>query len=203
MQAASADIIDRLLGIFPGSRLDVVRAQRSAARENAQKSYLALFEPVSFADVTAQERYAIAAFVTGLHREPSTATFYASGLAERDTASGIAAAVAAQVELGAATGPYGSYPAGPLSVEDMPGLMFSVGGEHRPTLGARLCSALEHAHLLVFHPRDAGPEALQALLNSGWSTTDIVTLSQLVSFLAFQIRIVAGLRAIMTEGDRT
>lgn len=201
MQAASADIIDRLLDISPGSRLDGIRAQRPAARENAQKSYLALFEPVAFADVTAQERYAVAAFVAGLHREPSTAAFYASGLAQHDTGSGIATAVTAQIELGAATGPYGSYSAGPLSAENMPGLVFRIGGEHRPTLGGRLCSALEHAHLLVFHPRDAGPEALQALLEAGWSTTDIVTLSQLVSFLAFQIRIVAGLRAIMAEGS--
>ena len=34
------------------------------------------------------------------------------------------------------------------------------------------------------------------MLNAGWSTTDVVTLSQLVSFLAFQIRVVAGLAAM-------
>jgi uncharacterized protein YciW len=51
-------------------------------------------------------------------------------------------------------------------------------------------------HLLVFHPRDAAPEALQALLDAGWSTTDIVTLSQIAAFLSFQIRVVAGLRAL-------
>jgi len=34
------------------------------------------------------------------------------------------------------------------------------------------------------------------LHNAGWSTNDIVTLSQLVAFLAFQIRAVAGLRAL-------
>jgi CMD domain protein len=60
----------------------------------------------------------------------------------------------------------------------------------------RLAAALEHAHLLIFHPRDASPAALQKLLDAGWSTTDIVTLSQLVSFLSFQIRVVAGLRAL-------
>jgi CMD domain protein len=63
-------------------------------------------------------------------------------------------------------------------------------------LGRRLTAALEHAHLLVFHPRDASAAALQKLLDAGWSTTDIVTLSQLVSFLAFQIRVVAGLRTL-------
>ncbi|MCY1551814.1 CMD domain protein [compost metagenome] len=55
-----------------------------------------------------------------------------------------------------------------------------------------------HAHLLVFHPRDASPAALQALLDAGWRTTEIVTLSQLVAFLAFQIRVVIGLRALAT-----
>ena len=51
-------------------------------------------------------------------------------------------------------------------------------------------------HLLAFHPRDAAPAALQALLDAGWSTTDIVTLSQIAAFLSFQIRVVAGLRAL-------
>ena len=51
-------------------------------------------------------------------------------------------------------------------------------------------------HLLVFHPRDAAPAALQAMLDAGWSTTAIVTLSQIVAFLSFQIRVVAGLRTL-------
>ena len=62
--------------------------------------------------------------------------------------------------------------------------------------GARLSAALMHAHLLVFHPRDAGAQDLQALLDAGWSPTDIVTLSQLVAFLAFQVRVVAGLQVL-------
>ena len=57
-------------------------------------------------------------------------------------------------------------------------------------------AALEQAHLLVFRPRDASPQALQELLNAGWSATDIVILSQLVAFLSFQIRVVVGLRAL-------
>jgi uncharacterized protein YciW len=63
-------------------------------------------------------------------------------------------------------------------------------------LGLRLAAAFDHMHLLVFHPRDAAPAALQALLDAGWSTTDIVTLSQITAFLSFQIRVIAGLRAL-------
>ena len=59
-----------------------------------------------------------------------------------------------------------------------------------------LSAALAHAHMLVFHPRDANPAALQALLNAGWSNQGVVTLSQLVAFLAFQIRASAALRIL-------
>jgi hypothetical protein len=70
-------------------------------------------------------------------------------------------------------GPYGSYPAGPLSREDTPGPTHRVAAETRPVLGSRLATAFDHMHLLVFHPRDAAPAALQALLDAGWTTTDI------------------------------
>jgi hypothetical protein len=64
------------------------------------------------------------------------------------------------------------------------------------SLARGLRPLLEHAHLLVFRPRDASPAAMQALLDAGWSTTAIVTLSQLVAFLSFQVRAVAGLRTL-------
>ena len=50
--------------------------------------------------------------------------------------------------------------------------------------------------MLVFHPRDAAPASLQAMLDAGWTTTEVVTLSQLVAFLSFQIRVVAGLKVL-------
>jgi uncharacterized protein YciW len=53
--------------------------------------------------------------------------------------------------------------------------------------------------LLVFRPRDANAAAMQALLDAGWSSTTIVTVSQLVAFLSFQVRTVAGLRALDTS----
>ncbi|MDR6289005.1 CMD domain protein [Inquilinus ginsengisoli] len=196
MTAPTADVIDLLAGIEPGSRLDGIRAQRPAARENAQKSWLALFEPEIPGTVTALERRAVAAFVAALHREPAPAGFYADALAGQDGSAAIAAAIAAEAERGAATGPYGQYPAGPLSVEDVAGPVHRVADDSRRVLGPRLAAALEHTHLLVFRPRDASTAALQALLDAGWSTTDIVTLSQLVAFLSFQIRVVAGLRAL-------
>ena len=93
-------------------------------------------------------------------------------------------------------GPYGRYPTGPLSREDTAGPSYRMGAAIRRALGPRLAAAFEHVHMLVFHPRDAEPAALQALLDAGWSTTDIVTLSQIVAFLSFQIRVVIGLRTL-------
>ncbi|MFI6325687.1 CMD domain-containing protein [Nonomuraea sp. NPDC050556] len=60
----------------------------------------------------------------------------------------------------------------------------------------RLAAGLAHAELLVLRPSEASPQALKALDDAGWSTTEIVTLSQLVAFLTFQIRLVAGLRSL-------
>ena len=196
MSALPPDVIDLLVGVEKGSRLDAIRAQRPEARENAQKSYLALFAPAFPSDVTGEERYAVATFVAGLHRDASALTFYKDGLARQNLHPGLADVLNAEIARAAAEGPYGRYPKGPLSIEDAAGPLYRVAPADRQILGARLCAALEHAHLLIFHPRDASPEALQALLDAGWSTTDIVTLSQLVAFLSFQIRVIVGLRAL-------
>lgn len=201
MSERRGDVIDQLAAIAPGSQLDAIRARRQAAREHAQKSYLALFEPADFATVPARERLAVAAFVAGLHAEPATRAFYSAKLVAVADAPTVAA-VDAEIARGSTQGPYGAYPAGPLSSEDRAGLVYRAGDDGRRALGARLTAAFEHVHLLVFRPRDADPAALQALLNAGWSTNDIVTLSQLVAFLSFQIRAVGGLRALAAAPAR-
>jgi CMD domain protein len=196
MNSPIPDVIDRLAGIAPGSRLDGLRAQRPQARQNAQESYLALFEPDELSGVSLEERFALAVFVAGLHREPEIGACYVEGLARSNIRPGLAEALAQEIARAATQGPYGHYPKGPLSAEDREGLRYTVLDAHRELFGGRLAAALEHAHFLVFHPRDAAPARLQALLDAGLSTTDIVTLSQLVTFLTFQIRVVAGLRAL-------
>src|SRR6266700_1878907 len=105
-------------------------------------------------------------------------------------------AINAEIARGKTSGPYGAYPAGPLSVENTAGLIYRVSVERKSALGARLVVALEHAHLLVFRPRDAASTDMKALLAAGWSNTGIVTLSQLVAFLSFQVRVVSGLRTL-------
>lgn len=196
MPDASADVIDTLVGIAPGSPLDAIRARRPEARAQAQASYRALFAPAAPGGVTGPERFAVAAFVAGAHGEPAMAAFYTAGLAASGASPPLGAAVNAAVAGARAQGPYGRYPAGPLTREDREGPVYRVDADARRVLGQRLAVAFEHMHLLVFHPRDADSTALQTLLDAGWSTTDIVTLSQIAAFLSFQIRVVAGLRVL-------
>ena len=190
------DIIDTLAGIKPGSELDAIRAKRLQARENAQKSYLSLFEPIDAGDFSLLERAAVAAFVTGLHGGSPVATFYREKLAASAGGPPLLEAIDAEIARGKTSGPYGSFPSGPLSVENTAGLIFRVSAPNKSALGARLAAALEHAHLLVFRPRDAASSDMKVLLAAGWSNTGIVTFSQLVAFLSFQVRVVSGLRTL-------
>ncbi|MEY9417103.1 CMD domain protein [Bradyrhizobium japonicum] len=192
---ATKDIIDTLAGIEPGTALDGIRARRLQARENAQKSYLSLFELVDAGDFSLVERAAVALFVIGLHREPNVA-FYRAKLAATADGARLAEAIEVEIGRGETSGPYGAYPAGPLSVENTAGLIYRASAEGKSILGARLAAALEHAHLLVFRPRDAASADMKALLAAGWSDTGIVTFSQLVAFLSFQVRVVTGLRVL-------
>jgi len=193
---STKDIIDMLAGIEPGSGLDAIRARRLQARENAQKSYLSLFEPIDAGDFSLAERAAIAAFVTGLHGESPVAAFYREKLAANADGTALVEPIQIEIGRGKTSGPYGAFPAGPLSVENKAGLIYRVSAERKPQLGNRLVAALEHAHLLVFRPRDAASADMKALLAAGWSTTGIVTFSQLVAFLSFQVRVVSGLRTL-------
>ena len=191
-----ADVIDALVGIAPGSPLDAIRARRPEARAQAQASYRALFAPDAPGDVTAAERFAVGAFVGGLHDDAAIAAFYVTRLGDSGASTELRDAVDAAAAEATGRGPYGSYPAGPLSRENTAGPAYRVSAATRRKLGPRLAAAFEHVHLLVFHPRDAAPAALQTLLDAGWSTTTIVTLSQIVAFLSFQIRVVVGLRTL-------
>jgi len=195
MSTPHLDVIDHLTGIVPGSRLDVVRTARPDARVHAQKSFEALFAPADAVDFSMLDRHALAAFVAGLHQDSTTADFYANRLHSTSGAGEIAEIIAAETKRGLAEGPYGDYAAGPLTAENVAGPHYRVSPANRPHLGEPLSAALEHAHLLVFHPRDSSAAALQSLLDAGLTANAVVTVSQLVAFLAFQIRVVAGLRS--------
>lgn len=192
-----ADVIDTLAGIAPGSHLDSVRrTRRAVAREHAQKSYDSLFAPNDAGGFSLLERFAVAVFVAGLHAQPAIKDFYVARLRSTGATGTTCTAIDAEVAAAAASGPYGAYPKGPLSKEDTSGPIYRVADARCEVLGPRLSTAFEHVHMLVFHPRDAAPQSLQAMLDAGWTTDALVTLSQLVAFLSFQIRMVAGLKVL-------
>jgi len=192
----TTDIIDRLAGIEPGSATDALRQRRGQARDNAQASYEALFVAPDATGVTPTERLAVATFVAALHGVPGVHEHYRA-LLTQVAGEDRAAVVDGVAGSTAAKGPYGRFPeTADLREEDAPGPVFAVDAAGAEVLGERLAAALDHAHLLVFRPREASPAALADLAEAGWSPSEIVTLSQLVAFLSFQIRVVGGLATL-------
>lgn len=190
------DILDRLAGIGSGSTLDGVRRERPQTRDNIQASYTALFSAPDETGISRSERLAVAGFVGLLHDDSSASAHYLALLEAQPDGEVLASAVRRQADKAAARGPYGAYPPGPLSQEDEAGPIFTVTSTDAETLGERLSAALAHVHLLVFHPRNARAADLVELEKAGWSTSAIVTLSQIVAYLSFQIRAAHGLRVL-------
>lgn len=187
------DVIDRLIGIHEGDALFELRQRRPDAKRNAQASFDALLAPDDVQHASRLERLAVAHWTSAL-LQSSAVPFYADLLAEEspETLASVEEALPGAVT----TGPYGDFPPGPLTVEDVDGPHWTPSSELTAAVGERLAAALAHTHLLTYRPRDASADALQALLDAGWSTTGVVTLSQLVSFLHFQLRVVAGLAVL-------
>ncbi len=63
-------------------------------------------------------------------------------------------------------------------------------------LKCELNSALQFTRKLMLNPIEGNQAALLTLKDSGMSTQDVVVLGQLIGFLAYQIRLVAGLKAM-------
>lgn len=187
-----ADIINLLSALNPDSDLAGVRTQRPDAQKYAQRSFEALMEPINPGTFSFGERYAVASYVAGVHGVRNAVTFYSELLLD-DAPATLRDAVVAAVELGRSTGPYGTYREPGLAEESEPG---GVIHHDRAALGDRLAAALDVTHLMIFHPRDARPEVLGRLSSAGWSADDTVSLTQLVGFLCFQLRVIHGLQVI-------
>lgn len=68
-----------------------------------------------------------------------------------------------------------------------------------PDLSARLQAILAHVDLLVIRPAAATPADLKALQAAGLSAPEIVTVSQIIAFVSYQIRVYIGLTLL--RGD--
>lgn len=175
------DIIDFLID----HEVSALRNTRAQAKTNAQASFEALLETET--SLTLAERYAVAYAVTSWHQLPYAASFY-KDLLDDELPSPLPSSL---IEAGfaASPGPWGTFREPELEHRNEPG-PWLIGD------GSRIEAALEYAHLLVFHPRDSSPVAIQRLLDAGFNEDEIVSLGQLISFLAFQSRVVHGIRVL-------
>jgi len=61
---------------------------------------------------------------------------------------------------------------------------------------SRLKAVLTFTHTLITDPIRADKQALLALKDAGLSTPEVVTLSQLIAFVSYQVRLAAGMKAM-------
>lgn len=61
----------------------------------------------------------------------------------------------------------------------------------------RLRVIIRHTDLVTRSPKDAVAGDIEALLNAGIAEDDIVRLSELIAFVNYQVRVVAGLRLMV------
>ncbi len=190
MTTLVSDVIDEISGASPA----VASRRRPVTREQSQASFDALFSPVDDSHLALADRWLLAAFATRLTADDETAAFYARGA--REAAAERADLVLAEAGVQAAAGPYGVYAEPGLQTESIEGPRYAPSGEVRTALGDTLAAGLAHAHLLTYRLRETDGASHDALLDAGWSVDGIVTLSQLIAFLAFQQRVAAGLRVL-------
>lgn len=169
-----------------------LRDLRPDAKANAQKSFEALLELAEPGGFTQTERYAVAAYVAGLHGTARATEFYADLLGD-DAEPALAEAVAESIRRGRTRGPYGQFREPELRDRSEQGPQVSHAGLG---LGERLTAAFDVAHLLVLHPRDSRPGVIRHLEPAGWTADEIVSLTQLIGFLCFQLRVIQGLDAL-------
>lgn len=76
-------------------------------------------------------------------------------------------------------------------------LIDAVQGDGAPTLAdGRLRAILAFTRTLIEKPVAADKAALRALPTAGLATPAVIALAQLIAFLSYQVRLVAGLRAL-------
>ncbi|PLC54569.1 CMD domain protein [Pollutimonas nitritireducens] len=67
----------------------------------------------------------------------------------------------------------------------------------------RLPALLAFTAKLILKPIEGDRAAVQALQSAGIATPDIITLAQLIAFLSYQVRLVAGLQAMKALGSQS
>jgi uncharacterized protein YciW len=144
-----SDVIDEVLRIKSGDRLDRLRSGPEEARLRSQTNWKALFEPADFEPLSAHERFAAAARVAEISGANSLARFYGE-----------------------------------------------LRDRQRDGNPARLAAIVAHAEKIGRAPGDGSREGLARLGKAGLAPAEIVTLSQIIGFVSYQVRVVATLSVL-------
>lgn len=165
-EPASFDVIDRILAVQPGSPIARLRGQKPQLARELQAYYDALFAP---SEVSLAELALLDRFLIA---------------ARVGSHSGSTAVVDWYVGQATQAG------AGADLIERVLDLSDSWS---EPT---RTSAAIRHADMLTKSPSQASASDLQVLRDENFSPAGIVTLSQVVAFVSYQLRLIAGLRAL-------
>lgn len=189
--AGPPDVIDALLGIEDGSPLAALRAHRPEVRTHTQASYDALFTPWRpDAPAAAGERPA-----AGANGKPGRGTLSTGVGPEERYATALRVAVlhAHQPLVEHFRARLAGAGAGGVAAAD-------VEAGLSEALPPRTAAILAHAELLALRPAAATPDDHERLRAAGLDTAGIVTVSQLVSFVSFQARVLTGLALLAGVG---
>ena len=135
--------------------------------------------------------------LAALRRERSAATEHAQGsydaLFDPEVVVGLTQAERLAVALRVA-----ELHASQAAVEHFRARLDAVGPD---TTSERLPALSRHAELLGTHPVDATPDALQALADAGCSSREIVSLSQVIAFVSFFVRVLRTLELLGADAS--
>lgn len=168
--ATNVDVIDQLAGITPDSVVGQLRAQRPDITRYAQSSYETLFEPQDLGGVSHVERELLALRVATLTRTPALADWHRERLQQFGASDALIAAV-----------------------EDL------SGAPDASALSPREAALIKHTDRVASQPAASTKADVEALSAVGLGARDIVTISQLIAFLSFQVRTLHGLRALAED----
>lgn len=173
-----SDVIGGLAGL-DAEQSERLRGHRPEAVAAAEQSLRALFDAPAHdeaPDLSRVVRLLTAARAASVDGSAAVAEFYAEQLGEEPDAPDLSTELALRM------------------------LVDGADGESAPGASRKIRSLLRHIDLLVQRPAAATSDDLDALASSGWSTTEIVVLSQIVTFVAYQTRVVHGLRVLSEAG---
>ncbi|MCO5401147.1 acyl-CoA thioester hydrolase/BAAT C-terminal domain-containing protein [Ralstonia soli] len=160
------DVVDHVAGLDEGSTTHALRHTREKVATATQGSYDGLFD-AALPGLTLGERLLVALYACRLTPAPELAEHYRLRLADT-----------------------------PVDTDALQAIEHGDVDAVDTLADTRLRAILAFTRTLVERPIEGDRDALLRLPAAGLATADVVTLAQLIAFLSYQTRLVAGLRAL-------